>query len=420
MEPDGIASPSAQDFLRIRQLPPYPLGEIAHAVRDARLAGRDIIDLSQMNPDLGPPGAAVDKLVQACLQSHNHRYSASQGITKLREAIAKWYDHRYKISLDPDREIVVTMGTKEGLSHLLLSLVAPGDTVLVLTPGYPIHTSAVALAGAGFIGVPLFASSDAAGRANYVLRENDDNFFERLELTYMRSWPRPSTLICSFPHNPTTTTVTEGFFNRLIEFAKTKQFFIVHDFAYADICFDGVRAPSILADSRNRETAVECYSLSKGFGLAGWRIGFCLGNARLVAALKKIKGYLDFGVFQPLQIAAATLLESPERHGVPILEEVVATYQHRRDVMVPGLRELDWQFHTPAATPFIWARLPDNARTSGSFAYSRRILESANVAICPGAGFDVQADDYMRFALVDNERRLREGLLRMRNEISRE
>lgn len=401
------------EFFRIAHLPPYPLGEIAQAVRDARVAGQDIIDLSQVNPNLGPPGIAVDKLVQSCLQIHNHRYSSSQGITALRQAIAGWYDKRFGVEVSADSEVVVTMGTKEGLSHLLLSMASPGDTVIVPTPSYPIHTSAVFISGAGFVGLPLFSSYSSAEEEGYLLSEKSDDFFERLRVLYNHTWPRPKAMVLSFPHNPTATVVTKGFFERLVEFALGHGLYLVHDFAYADICFDGYQAPSILEIDAAREIAVEFYSLSKGFGMAGWRIGFCVGNEKLVGALKKIKSYLDFGVFQPLQIAARAALLHASEHGAEWLAEAVSVYQTRRDVLVDGLRDLGWTLHTPKGTVFVWARIPDYAVGEGSLSFGHRLLAEAKVAVCPGIGFDVQADHYMRFALVENERCLRAATQRM-------
>ncbi|HQH26889.1 MAG TPA: aminotransferase class I/II-fold pyridoxal phosphate-dependent enzyme [Oligoflexia bacterium] len=405
--------PTSGDFFRISQLPPYPLGEIAHAVRAAQAAGEEIIDLSQINPDLGPPAAAVDKLVQACLQPHNHRYSASQGITKLRAACASWYEQRFGVALDAASEIVVTMGTKEGLSHLLLAVVSPGDTVIVPAPSYPIHVSAVFISGASLVGLPLFSSYAQAAQNDYHLSAASGDFFDRLDRMYHNTWPRPKFIVLSFPHNPTATTVDTGFFQRLVEFALKNRTYIVHDFAYADLCFDGFHAPSILALPRAKEVAVEYYSLSKGFGMPGWRLGFCVGNPRLVSALKRIKSYLDSGVFQPLQIAALKLLDAGALSAVEYLRETAAVYQARRDVLTSGLTASGWELSVPRATVFVWARIPERFRSVGSLAFSRRLLENARVAACPGIGFDQQADEYLRFALVEPERKLRQAVERI-------
>ncbi len=399
-----------QPFFRIAQLPPYPLGEIATAVRDARLEGRDVIDLSQVNPAFEPPAAAVDKLVQCSLQAHNHRYSASQGITRLRTAGCSWYQRRFGVELDPEREVVVTLGTKEGMAHLLLSVVSPGDTVLVPTPSYPIHTAAVFLAGASFVGVPLYDSFATAEEQGYRLTSASDDFFTRLQHRHDKCWPRPKVLILSFPHNPTTSTVTEDFFERLVAFCKKNQVYVVHDFAYADLTFEAGAAPSILSVPGAKDVAVEAYSLSKGFSLAGWRVALFVGNPQLVEALKRIKGYIDTGAFQPLQIAAATLLERPEKELVEYLGEITSRYSARRDVLVEGLSAANWTVSKPRGSVFVWAGLPQELRSEGSLAVGHRLLRDANVAACPGIGFDADADNYIRFALVEPEHRLRQAV----------
>lgn len=402
-----------EEFFRIANLPPYPLGEIATAVRDARLAGREVIDLSQINPSLEPPAVALDKLVQNCLRPHNHRYSASQGINRLRKAFCNWYGRRFDVELDSEREIVVTMGSKEGIAHLLQSVVSPGETVLVPTPSYPIHTAAVFLAGAAYVGVPLYRNFSEAEQTDYRLDSNRDDFFMRMERIYERTWPRPRLLVISFPHNPTTTTVTYDFFERLLKFCKERQVYLVHDFAYADLCFEKEAALSVLSIPGAREVAVESYSLSKGFGLAGWRIACMAGNAQLIDALKRIKGYLDFGTFQPLQIAAAHLLESEAETVSGHLQDVVATYRARRDVLTDGLRSQGWRLPETRATVFLWAGIPDKFAESGSLSLGHRLLDEANIAACPGIGFDADADGHMRFALVEPENRLRQALEQM-------
>lgn len=401
------------EFFRISQLPQYQLGDIAKAIQNARTNGRDIIDLSQVNPNLGPPASAVEKLVQSALQPHNHRYSASQGIIRLREACAGWYASRFGVTLSPESEVVVTMGVKEGLSHLLLSVASPGDTIMVPTPSYPIHTSAVFIAGAAFVGVPLFESHANTPEVNYELSENNDDFFATLDLSYHRTWPRPRVLVCSFPHNPTTAVVTKGFLSRLVGFCREHQVYLVHDFAYADLCFDDYRAPSVLQIDGAKDIAVEFYSLSKGFNLAGWRLAFCVGNPKLVSALKKIKSYLDFGVFQPIQIAGAALLEQAAANPELALNETVSTYQGRRDVLCSGLSSAGWNIRSPRATVFVWTELPEVYRNRGSLAFCQELLEQAGVALCPGIGFDVLADGHVRFALVEDEKRLREAVRRI-------
>ena len=393
-----------ETFFRIHHLPPYHLGDVAKAVIDARVAGRDIIDLSQFNPSLSPPATAVDKLVQASLQPHNHRYSASQGITKLREAIARWYERRDGLTLDVEREIVVTMGTKEALSHLLFAVLSQGDTVLLPTPSYPIHNAGIVLAGGNVIGVPLYESTDEA--APTMLTEADDGFFHRLKVAYEGTWPRPIMMLLSFPHNPTTIVVTEGFLKRLVEFALAHGIYLIHDFAYADLCFDGYRAPSLLSIPGAKEIALECYSVSKGLSMPGWRVGFCVGNERLIGALKKIKSYLDCGIFQPLQIATVRVLDGHER----LVADHVETYRARRNVLADGLKSLGFELERPKGTVFVWAKIPRRYRDQGSLSFVKEVLERTQVAVCPGVGFDSHTDQFVRFALAEGEARLRSAL----------
>ena len=398
-----------QETFRIRSLPPYLLGPIARSVTDARLAGRDIVDLSQINPDMGPPSHALDKLVQAVLLNHNHRYSASQGISRLREAFAVRYASTFGVTLDPDTQVAATLGSKEGITHLLLALLFPGENVLLPTPCYPVHAAGVFIAGGSSIQVPLYSDWDEAAANDYTLDEHSDSFFERLEIALHRTWPRPKAMIVSFPHNPTTTIVTPGFFQRLVDMARSSGLYILHDFAYADICFSPYQAPSILAARGALDCAVEFYSLSKGFNMPGWRIGCCAGNADLTAALKRIKSYIDFGSFQPLQIGALHVLLKPGS----VVQETQQTYEARRDVLLEGLRSLDFEVHLPAATAFVWGRIPQRYRTLKSMEFCRRVLDQCDVALCPGAGFDPAADDFVRFSLVETENRIRKGLERM-------
>ncbi|MFN8389159.1 MAG: aminotransferase class I/II-fold pyridoxal phosphate-dependent enzyme [Bdellovibrionota bacterium] len=390
---------------RVNHLPPFLLGELAASVIAARTSGRDVIDLSQLNPSLGPPGAAVEKLVQASLQPHNHKYSSSQGITKLRSSMCQWYERRFEVSLDPEREVVVTMGSKEGLSHLLFAVASPGDAVLLPSPAYPIHVASIALAGANCIAVSLPDVQSNGG----VLTEQSDELFERLTAAYEAAWPRPIMMVLSFPHNPTATVVTLGFFERLVGLAREKGFYLAHDFAYADVCFDGYRTPSILQARGARDVAVEFCSLSKGMSMPGWRIGVCAGNEALVSALKKIKSYLDCGAFQPLQIAAIKAFDSYDQ----TIHEAVDIYRARRDVLASGLAQLGFELNVPKGSLFLWARIPEKFRGAGSFAFCRMLLEQANVAACPGSGFDSHADDYVRFALVEPEARLRTAIAKL-------
>jgi len=392
-------------------LPPYPLGKLTQSVRLAREQGRDVIDFSHVNPSLGAPSFAIDALVESSLKNYNHSYSSSQGISSLREAGSQWYKTRFGVEVCPKKELVVTFGAKEAIAHLLLATVGARDTVIVPTPSYPIHTAAVYIAGAGFIGVPL-------PKGKGVLSSNS-SFFDELEAVFNRTWPRPSSFILSFPHNPTTALVTECFFKRIIDFAKKNSVYVVHDFAYADICFDSYKAPSILSIPGAFEVAVETYSLSKGLNLAGWRVGFCVGNPELISALKRIKSYLDFGIFQPIQIAATKILTEHQKEVLTELEQVQSTYHARQSALAIGLADLGWEFEMPKSTLFLWAKLPKAFLEKGAEVYTKELLEACDVAACPGSGFDIHSDEYVRFALMENETRTRTALKRIsKNNIS--
>ena len=384
---------------RIEGIKPYLLGSIAEAVNHARQSGRDVVDLSQAIPDLLPPTSGVDKLVESILRPQNHRYSSSSGINKLREAIKSRYASRYGVSLHSANDITSTMGTKEGLAHLLLAITHPGDQALIPTPAYPVHSAALAIAGVTQIGVPLPDGAD-----NFLV--DSESFIASLKHAYKAAWPAPKVLILSFPHNPTTKIVNNEFWERVVEFAKTNELKVIHDFAYADICFEGYNAPSLLSVPGAQDVGVELFSLSKAYGIAGWRVGFCVGNSQLVQALKKIKSYIDFGIFQPIQIAAIKVLEDAEN----ILAENLAIYQSRRDVLVSGLNEIGWDVSAPKATVFLWAKIPDKYQKYDSVQFSYKLLDEANVAVCPGGGFDQEANRYVRFALVDSEARLRQAV----------
>lgn len=398
------SSKNTQEHLRIFGMPPYLLGEIAEAVIKARLEGKEVVDLSQFNPNLGPPQRGVDALVQASLQPHNHRYSSSRGISKLREEFSARYKSKFDVELDPETEVCMTMGTKEGLAHLLSAVVSAGDSVIIPTPAYPVHRSSVFLAGANCTSVPI--CSGAMQEDSLVLSKDTEAFFERLTKTIKRSWPRPRVMILSFPHNPTSIVVTPCFFERLVELAKSESLMLIHDFSYAEICFDDYRAPSILSVPGAKEVAVEFYSLSKSFSIPGWRIGFCAGNRDLVSALIKIKSYLDFGLFQPLQIAAIEVLKDKDQK----LEQNRLIYQKRRDLFIEGLKSCRWNIEKPLATPFIWANLPADCREDGSLNFAKELLAKSSVALCPGIGFDEQADDKVRIALVENERMMQKAI----------
>jgi len=395
--------------LRIDCLQPYLLGPIAEDVLSARLRGRDVVDLSQANPDLGPPPKAVDSLVQATLRPHNHRYSASSGISRLRDCLGTWYKGRHHVDLDPASEIVVTMGSKEGLAHLLLAAANPGDTVLIPTPSYPIHSAAIFLAGAGFIGVPIHDLVENSQEERGLLSSESHLFFERLEASYRMTYPRPKFVVVSFPHNPTTAVVDLSFWDRLVSFARRHDVFLIHDFAYSTICFDDYLAPSLLEVPGAKDVAVELFSLSKSFGIPGWRVGFAVGNAKLISALKKIKSYIDFGIFQPLQIAACEILEEDNQ----FLTQMLGTYSARRDVLAHGLKKMGWEFFLPKATVFIWAAWPKSLNINDSMTMCRTLLEGADLAACPGVGFGEGGDRRVRFSLVESEKRIRQGLRKM-------
>lgn len=372
--------------LRISKMPPYLLGEIAEEVLKARLAGKEVVDLSQFNPNLGPPQAAVDALVQASLLPHNHKYSSSKGLLKLREEIARHYSEFYAVDLNPDAEICMTMGTKEGLAHLLFAILSAGDQVFLPTPCYPVHKSAIFFAGGRAVEVSI---------DKLVLGEFDDILIGG-----------PKVLILNFPHNPTTKVVDREFYEKLVSYAKCNDIYLINDFSYADIYFDDYRPPSLLSVPGAKDVAVEFYSLSKNFNIPGWRVGFCLGNAELVSALRKIKSHLDFGLFQPLQIATIEVLK--DRDGK--LEETRQIYASRREMFVSGLKEIGWQVEKQPATPFLWAQIPEDYSKMGSQAFSKQLLDESSVALCPGIGFDDEADNHVRIALVENERMLQKAI----------
>jgi len=359
--------------------------------QEARRRGEDIIDFGMGNPDQPPPPYIIEKLVEAARKPHNHRYSASKGIYKLRLAITDWYRRRYDVKIDPEREAIVTIGVKEGLAHLALALVSPGDVVMTPNPTYPIHPYSIIIAGAEVRSVPL--------------REQGD-FLADLKAAYQQTLPRPKILIISFPHNPTTRVVDLSFFKEIVAFAKEHSVLVVHDLAYADLVFDGYQAPSLLQVPDAKEIGVEFYSLSKSYNMPGWRVGFCVGNAQIIAALTKIKSYLDYGIFQPIQIAAIHALNGPQE---PV-KEIVDVYRKRRDVLITGLNRIGWPVPKPLATMFVWAKIPDRFRSMGSLEFSKLLLTEAKVAVSPGVGFGDYGDDHVRFALVENESRTRQAI----------
>lgn len=379
------------EFYRINRLPPYVFNEVQTLKLKARQAGEDIIDFGMGNPDQPTPPHIVDKLIEASKNPRNHRYSASRGITKLRHAIAAWYARHYDVTVDPETEAIVTMGSKEGLAHLALAMVSPGDVVLAPTPTYPIHPYSVIIAGGEVRGIPL---------------RQDSDFFEDLTGAFRQILPRPKMLIINFPHNPTTAVVDPTFFKKIVAFAKEHGLYVVHDLAYADIAFDGYKAPSFLQAPGAKDVGVEFFTLSKSYNMPGWRVGFCVGNPRMVGALQKIKSYLDYGIFQPIQIAAIIALNGPQ----DCLRETVEMYRHRRDALVDGLNRVGWKVEKPLATMFVWAPIPEAYRTMGSLEFSKLLLREAKVAVSPGLGFGADGDDHVRFALVENEHRTRQAI----------
>ncbi len=393
------------EFRRINGLPPYVFKVIDDLKVAARRAGRDVIDLGFGNPDLPSPEVAVEKLVEAARNPRNHRYSSSRGIPKLRLAAANLYLRRFGVELDPETEIVTTIGAKEGLSHLMWVLVGPGDTALVPSPSYPIHIYAPLFAGADVRQVRLDPSAIAGGPEGSN-ESGGEAFFASLVETWESTWPRPRVIVVSFPHNPTTTCVDIQWMERLVAFARERDVVLVHDLAYADLAFDGYSPPSILQVPGAKEVAVELYSLTKSFSMAGWRVAFMAGNPEIVAALTKIKSYLDYGTFQPIQIAAIVAMnEAPE-----FPKMVNEIYQARRDALCDGLERIGWSFPRPKATMFAWARIPEPYRHMGSLEFAKFLVQEANVACSPGSGFGPGGDGYVRFALIENERRIAQAV----------
>jgi alanine-synthesizing transaminase len=381
---------TVKEFRRIDRLPPYVFNVINDLKAAARRGGEDVVDLGMGNPDLASPEPVVDKLAEAARDPRNHRYSTSRGLPNLRLAIAKRYERRYGVRLDPETEVVVTMGAKEAIGHIAWTLVAPGDTCLVPEPTYPIHTFSVALAGADVRSVPLGADGD---------------FFSELRQGFERTWPRPRLIITSFPHNPTTSCVERSFFEHLVAFARERDVAVIHDFAYADLCFDGYRAPSFLEVPGAKEVGVEVFSMSKSYSMPGWRLAFVVGNAEMVQALTRLKSYLDYGVFQPIQIAAIIALNECEDRT----EEYRDVYRSRRDTLIAGLARAGWEVPAPRATMFVWAEIPEPHRDGGSVEFTKLLLREAKVAVSPGVGFGVAGDRHVRFALVENEHRIRQA-----------
>jgi alanine-synthesizing transaminase len=389
-----------REFPRVKRLPPYVFNIIGELKQQARKAGEDIIDFGMGNPDGPTPPHIVAKLVEAATKPVNHRYSVSKGIFKLRQAITDWYRRRYGVELDPETEAIVTIGSKEGLGHLALAVLGPGDVVLCPSPTYPIHQYSVIIAGGDLRTVPMLPGQD---------------FFASLVEAARQARPRPKLLILNFPHNPTTAVVDLDFFQKVVAFAREHELMVVHDLAYADLCFDGYSAPSILQVPGAKDLAVEFFTLSKSYNMPGWRVGFAVGNAAMVHALARIKSYLDYGMFQPIQIAAIHALNGPQ-HWV---DEIRARYEARRNVLVDGLNRLGWQVERPKATMFVWAPIPPPFAHLGSLEFAKFLLREAKVAVSPGIGFGEHGDGFVRFALIENEHRIRQAVRGIRRAFER-
>ncbi|OQW92268.1 MAG: alanine transaminase [Beggiatoa sp. IS2] len=380
-----------EEFPRITRLPPYVFGIVNELKAQARSHGEDVIDFGMGNPDQPPPKHIVDKLVEVAQRKDTHRYSASKGIPRLRRAMSRWYAQRYDVKLDPETEAIVTIGSKEGLSHLALATVRSGDSILVPNPAYPIHPYGFIIAGADVRHVPLIPGVD---------------FFSELVKAITDSWPRPKMLVLNFPGNPTTQCVELEFFEKIVEIAKKYEIWIIHDLAYADLVFDGYVAPSILQVPGAKDIAIEAFSMSKSYNMPGWRIGFMCGNPILVGALAKIKSYLDYGTFTPIQVAAIAALEGPQ----DCVREIRDMYQERRDVLCEGMNALGWKIEKPKATMFVWAPIPEAYKAMGSLEFCKKLLNEAKVAVAPGIGFGNYGDTHVRFALIENPHRTRQAL----------
>jgi alanine-synthesizing transaminase len=387
------------DFDKLKRLPPYVLAEVIELMKTARRAGDDIIDLGMGNPDLPTPPHVIEKICEAARDPRNHRYSASRGIPNLRASITEWYQRRHAVSLDPEREAIAVIGAKEGLSHFVLMTVGPGDVVLCPDPAYPIHQYSVIIAGGDLRHVPL---------------THDTDFVANLEKAMARTWPKPKLLILSFPHNPTTTVVDRAFFERIIEFALEHDLMVIHDFAYAEICFDGYKAPSILEVPGAKDVAIEFVSLSKSHSMAGWRVGFACGNPDMIHALGRIKSYLDYGMPQAIQIGAIVALRGPQ----DVVEKNQEEYRLRRDTLIDALGkpgEGCWKIEKPLGTMFVWAPIPEPLRAMGSLEFSKRLLLKAKVAVSPGVGFGGNGEGFVRFSLIENRHRIRQAVRGIRN-----
>jgi alanine-synthesizing transaminase len=382
---------SVEEFHRIQRLPPYVFSIVDDLKLKARRRGDDIIDLGMGNPDLPTPPHIVEKLIEAVRNPRTHRYSASRGIFKLRTAITSWYARNYGVELDAETEAIVTIGSKEGLAHLVLATVGPGEVVFVPTPAYPIHAYSVIIAGGDLRTIPLVKGRD---------------FFQDLQSATRQTWPKPKMLILSFPHNPTTRVVDIKFFEKIVEFAREHDLMVVHDLAYADLVFDGYKAPSFLQVAGAKDLGVELFTLSKSYNMPGWRVGFAVGNRRMISALARIKSYLDYGMFTPVQVSAIIALSDDQS----CVEEIRKIYQDRRNALVDGLRKVGWKIEKPKGTMFVWGEIPAKFKEMGSLEFSKLVLQVAKVAVSPGIGFGEYGDDHVRFALVENSQRIKQAV----------
>jgi alanine-synthesizing transaminase len=380
-----------QEFRRMERLPPYMFKVVDKLKIDLRHEGVDIVDLGMGNPDIPTPKHIVDKLIEAAQKPQNYRYSASAGINKLRRAISDWYKRRWNVDIDPEEEAIATIGAKEGLSHFVLATVSPGDVVFAPNPTYPIHPYSVIIAGGDLRSIPIAPDRD---------------FFEDLLTATKQTWPAPKMLIISFPHNPTTAVVDRAFFEKIVEFCREHKMIVIHDFAYADLVFDGYTPPSFLQIPGAKEIGVEFFTLSKSYSMPGWRVGFCVGNPELISALRRIKSYLDYGMFQPIQIAAIIALNGP----YDCVQEIVEIYRQRRDALVDGLNRAGWPIDKPKGTMFVWAKIPEPYLKMGSIEFAKMLMVKAKVAVSPGIGFGQYGDDHVRFALIENPHRIGQAI----------
>lgn len=384
-----------EEFSRIQRLPPYVFAVVGELKMRLRRQNIDVVDFSMGNPDIATPQFIVDKLVEASQKPVNHRYSLSKGIPNLRDAICRRYEKYFGVSLDPETEAIVTMGSKEGLAHLSLATLSPGEVVLAPDPTYPIHKYAPIIAGADVRSIPIGPERD---------------FFEDLTRATREAWPKPKMLFICYPHNPTTEVTTLEFFEKIVDFAKDNKIWVIHDLAYADLVFDGYKAPSFLQAKGAKEVGVEFYTLSKSYSMPGWRVGFCLGNQKLIHALARIKSYLDYGIFQPIQIAATVALKSDDSDVAKICD----IYRQRRDWLIEGLNRIGWQVPSPKATMFVWSQIPEEFRKMKSVEFAKLLIQEAHVAVSPGLGFGAYGDDYLRWALIENDHRTRQAIRSIR------